>query len=94
MSDTEKRIALAYIELGEAILAKIDGPPGTASVAAPTPLHPQATPDAGIGVCPTHGTPWTTMKRDGTQARRAFCKTKVGNDWCDEQGPWLQPKKS
>lgn len=92
MSDQLKRIALAHIELGEAILASIEG---NAATVAPAPApQPQAAPApaASVGVCPVHGIPWTTTKGDGSPAKRAYCKTKTNDEWCDAKGPWLQPR--
>lgn len=93
--DQIKRLALAFDEVSQALLASIDD--GVSS----TPPFVQAAPAAqvapapeNVGFCPKHGTPWTTTKGDGTPAKRAYCKTKDGDEWCAEKGPWLQPKRS
>jgi hypothetical protein len=100
--DIDKRIALAYAELSEALLAKLgyeDGvstslPQPVVNNVAPAPQTAQAQPVQTDfpGNCPVHNKPFTTVKANGEPAKRAFCKTKIGEGWCDEKGPWLQPK--
>lgn len=91
--DTIKRLALAYDELAQALLATIDdGVSSTAPVPQQAPVPQGAEQAAFPGNCPVHNKPFTTVKADGTPAKRAFCKTKVGDGWCDQKGPWLQPK--
>jgi hypothetical protein len=67
--------------------------------AAPVPTAPQAAPQQpaaavnNVGNCPVHGTPWRTTKGNGQPAKKAYCSGKMANgDYCDQSGPWLQPK--
>lgn len=65
--------------------------PAAATPPAAGATTPAAAPEGGT--CPRHGTPWTTTKRDGTPAKRAYCKGKLDDgSWCDQKGPWLTPK--
>jgi hypothetical protein len=102
--DHTKNVGLAYIALGEALLASVDDGvsstppyaqpvPTAAPAPAPQPVAAAPAPE-NVGFCPQHGTPWTTTKGDGTPAKRAYCKTKNGDEWCQEKGPWLQPRRA
>lgn len=100
-NDQIKRIALALDELSQAYLATLDDgvsstPPYAQPQAAPQtaqaqPVQPAAQ-TAFPGNCPVHNIPFTTVKANGEPAKRAFCKTKIGEGWCDEKGPWLNSR--
>jgi hypothetical protein len=106
--DLVKRVALALDELSQALLASIDdgvsstgqwAQPQAAPQPAPQPVQAAPAPaSAGFpGNCPVHNLPFTTVKADGSPAKRAFCKNKVrqadGTEtWCEEKGPWLNSR--
>lgn len=93
MTDVERMVAaleriVVLLEKQDqrAKIVVTDAPPFQPPAQA-APAAPQAT---VAGVCPVHGTPWRTSKKNGTPSKRGYCSGKLADgSYCSEQGPWL-----
>ena len=91
MSDTERMAAALERIVG--ILELHYGIGGSAinvSAGSGPPLTTTSTVQPPVSVCPIHGTPWRTSKKDGTPSKRGYCSGKMDDgSYCAQQGPWL-----
>lgn len=89
MTDVERMVAALerIVVLLEGLDRRTFEPQPFQQPAQAAPAAPQAT---VAGVCPVHGTPWRTSKKDGTPSKRGYCSGKMADgSYCSEQGPWL-----
>lgn len=92
MTDVERMVAALerIVVLLEGLDRRTFEPPAPTPFQAPAQAAPAAPQATVAGVCPVHGTPWRTSKKDGTPSKRGYCSGKMADgSYCSEQGPWL-----